>query len=182
MGDEHLDTIPNVENFVPIPSESEGISNDTCDVPVCNDFSTFDALSNHFQDVILHAKLLNISRLITNIESLNHNPTHDRVLESPSSFPIPVVDSDPFNDDTEETRSGSTTTHANNSLPEYDSFLFEIEPDQGELTNVVIEEVDTFLALEDSIPPGIESNFNQGRLSRIFEASRASLLSIDHKA
>ncbi|GKE24900.1 hypothetical protein Tco_1436412, partial [Tanacetum coccineum] len=32
--------------------------------------------------------------------------------------------------------SGSTTTHANNSLPEYDSFLFEIEPDQGRLINI----------------------------------------------
>ncbi|GJS92789.1 hypothetical protein Tco_0799757, partial [Tanacetum coccineum] len=30
------------------------------------------------------------------------------------------------------------TTHANNSLPEYDSFHFEIEPDQGGLTSVVI--------------------------------------------
>ncbi|GJW16622.1 hypothetical protein Tco_0024058 [Tanacetum coccineum] len=29
-----------------------------------------------------------------------------------------------FSDHTEETRSGSTTTRANNSLPEYDSFLF----------------------------------------------------------
>ncbi|GKA40017.1 hypothetical protein Tco_0732610 [Tanacetum coccineum] len=48
------------------------------------------------------------------------------------------------------------------SPPKYDSFLFEIEPDQGELTNVVIEEVDTFLVPEDSIPPGIESNFNPG--------------------
>ncbi|GKF55431.1 hypothetical protein Tco_0165771, partial [Tanacetum coccineum] len=37
----------------------------------------------------------------------------------------------------EETRSGSTTTHANYSLPEYDSFLFYIEPDQGGLTSVV---------------------------------------------
>ncbi|GJS58004.1 hypothetical protein Tco_0652788 [Tanacetum coccineum] len=207
MGDEHLDTIPSVENLVPIPSEFEGIFDDTCDVPICEDPSTFDALNDHseilsdsnddgtssddddfedieyvsleevndvdqeekefnlenilqVQDVILHAKLLNISRLITNIESLNHNPTHDRVLESPSSFPIPVTD--------KETRSGSTTTHANNSLPKYDSFLFEIEPDQGELTNVVIEEVDTFLALEDSIPPGIESNFNPGGGEIIF--------------
>ncbi|GJU18415.1 hypothetical protein Tco_1146381 [Tanacetum coccineum] len=48
------------------------------------------------------------------------------------------------------------------SPPEYDSFLFKIEPDQGELTNVVIEEVDTFLVPEDSIPPGIESNFDPG--------------------
>ncbi|GKA74093.1 hypothetical protein Tco_0780395 [Tanacetum coccineum] len=240
MGDEHLDTIPetesdeiiksSVEILVPIPSEFEGISDDTCDVPVCEDPSPFDALNDHseilsdsnddgtssddddfedieyvsleevndvdqeekefdledilqIQDVILREKLLNISRLITNIESLNDNPTPDHVFKSPSSFPIPVTDSDsffkksdtslsysdnslpkfePFSNDTEETRSGSTTTHANNSLPEYDLFLFEIEPDQGELTNVVIEEVDTFLVPEDSIPPGIESNFDPG--------------------
>ncbi|GKA68064.1 hypothetical protein Tco_0767981 [Tanacetum coccineum] len=34
MGDEHLDTIPSVENLVSIPSELEGISEDTCDMPV----------------------------------------------------------------------------------------------------------------------------------------------------
>nr|GFA39281.1 hypothetical protein [Tanacetum cinerariifolium] len=34
--------------------------------------------------------------------------------------------------------SGSTTTHADYSLPKYDSFLFKIEPDQDELTSVVI--------------------------------------------
>ncbi|GKF36146.1 hypothetical protein Tco_0112904, partial [Tanacetum coccineum] len=57
MGDEHLDSIPeteldevimsSVENLVPIPSEFEGIFDDTCDVPVCEDPSTFDALSDH---------------------------------------------------------------------------------------------------------------------------------------
>ncbi|GKE74973.1 hypothetical protein Tco_1537014 [Tanacetum coccineum] len=46
MGDEHLDTIPatksdeviksSVENLVPIPSEFEGIFDDTCDVPNCD--------------------------------------------------------------------------------------------------------------------------------------------------
>ncbi|GJS56527.1 hypothetical protein Tco_0629889 [Tanacetum coccineum] len=113
------------------------------------------------QDVILREKLLNVYRLITNIESLKNNPTPDHVLESPSSFHIPVVDSDSFfeesdtsfshsdnylpefetfSDHTEETRSGSTTTHANNSLPKYDSFLFKIEPDQGGLTGVVISD------------------------------------------
>ncbi|GJY91386.1 hypothetical protein Tco_0506582 [Tanacetum coccineum] len=47
MGDEHLDTIPSVENLFPIPSEFKGISEDTCDMPVGEDSSTFDALSNH---------------------------------------------------------------------------------------------------------------------------------------
>ncbi|GJR51166.1 hypothetical protein Tco_1401687 [Tanacetum coccineum] len=47
MGDEHLDTISGVENLVPIPSEFEGISDDTCDVPVRDDSSTFDALNDN---------------------------------------------------------------------------------------------------------------------------------------
>ncbi|GKE88119.1 hypothetical protein Tco_1565594 [Tanacetum coccineum] len=41
-----------------------------------------------------------------------------------------------FSNHTKETRSGSTTTHANYSLPKYDSFLFEIEPDQEGLISI----------------------------------------------
>nr|GEW97932.1 hypothetical protein [Tanacetum cinerariifolium] len=114
------------------------------------------------KDDILREKLLNIHLLIAKIKSLNDNPTPDRVLKSPSSFPIPVEDSDSFfeksdtslsysdnslpefetfSDNMEETSSGSTTTHADNSLPDYDSFLFEIEPDQGELTSVVMKDI-----------------------------------------
>ncbi|GJX54613.1 hypothetical protein Tco_0282982, partial [Tanacetum coccineum] len=177
MGDEHLNTILSVENIVPIPSEFEGISEDTCDVPVYEDSSTFEALSDHSEilsdsnnvDVILRKKLLNVHRLISNIESLKDKPTPDRVFKSPSSFPIPVVDSDSFFEETdtflshldnslpefetfsnhtEETRSGSTTTHANYSLPEYDSFLFKIEPDQGGLTSVVISDNSNDLLLK----------------------------------
>ncbi|GKB53610.1 hypothetical protein Tco_0904363 [Tanacetum coccineum] len=48
---------------------------------------------------------------------------------------------EPFIDDTKETRSGSTTTNANNSLPEYDSLLFKVEPDQGGMTSVVMNEI-----------------------------------------
>ncbi|GKF96788.1 hypothetical protein Tco_0292609, partial [Tanacetum coccineum] len=107
------------------------------------------------QDVILREKLLNISRLVTNIKSLKDNPIPNREVKSPSSVPISVTDSGLFFEesdtslshldnslpefetfsDQEETRSGSTTTHANNSLPEYDSFLFEVEPDREGLTN-----------------------------------------------
>ncbi|GKD89741.1 hypothetical protein Tco_1365248, partial [Tanacetum coccineum] len=129
------------------------------------------------QDVILREKLLNINRLISNIESLNDNPSPDRVFKSPSSFPIPVVDSDSFfeesdtslshlvnslpefesfSDHTEETRSGSTTTHANYSLPEYDSFLFEIEPDQEGL--ISIDNLNDPLL---ELPEGSEIDFSQ---------------------
>nr|GEZ55469.1 hypothetical protein [Tanacetum cinerariifolium] len=86
------------------------------------------------QDDILRAKLLNIHLLIAKIESLNNNPALDCVLKSPSlSFLSYTDNSSPefetFSDHTEETSSSSTTTHTHNSLSEYDSFHFEIEPD-----------------------------------------------------
>ncbi|GJY89765.1 hypothetical protein Tco_0504961 [Tanacetum coccineum] len=114
------------------------------------------------EDDILRDKLLNIHILISKIESLNDNPTPDCVLKSPFSSPIPVEDSDSFleetdtslsymdnsllefktfSDHTEETRSGSTTSHADDSLPQYDSFHFEIEPDSGELISAVMDDI-----------------------------------------
>nr|GEX75398.1 hypothetical protein [Tanacetum cinerariifolium] len=210
MEDEHLETISatkseeviksSVEDLVPIPSESEGVSYDTCYVPFCDNSPPLDFLNDHFEiffdfnadctssdddsfedidyveasppdsepvsleevkDEILRVILLNVNPLITKIESLNDNPIPDRMLKSPSPFPIHVEDSDSFfeksdtslsysdnslpefeifSDHTEETSSGSTTTHADNSLPEYDSFLFEIEPNHDELTGVVIKD------------------------------------------
>nr|GEX67765.1 hypothetical protein [Tanacetum cinerariifolium] len=102
---------------------------------------------SQIQDIVLREKLLSINRLISNIESLNDNRTPDR----------------------EETRSGNTT-HADNSLPEYDLFCFEIEPDQERLINLVkndisdnpsndplLEEAELFLAFDNSIPSGIEN-------------------------
>ncbi|GJV93921.1 hypothetical protein Tco_1541734 [Tanacetum coccineum] len=168
MEDEHLDTIPatetdkviksSVENLVPIPSEFKGISEDTCDVPVCEDPSTFDALSNHseilsdsnndgtssdddsyenieyvsleevnndqeekefdledilqIQDIILREKLLNITRLVTNIESLTDNPTPDRIEPDQGGL-TGIVISDNSNNPLLE-------------LPESESFHFDL--------------------------------------------------------
>ncbi|GKA45774.1 hypothetical protein Tco_0738570 [Tanacetum coccineum] len=170
MGDEYLNTIPetesdeviksSVENLVPIPSEFEGIFDDTSDVPTCDDnrvnvesdlveslinrdtsivhFSKIDPILEEFAGELAHIALIPLGiveadfdpndgtssndddledveyisyeevndvdqeekdRLITNIESLKNNPTLDRVLESPSPFPIPVADSDSFLED-----------------------------------------------------------------------------------
>nr|GEV67499.1 reverse transcriptase domain-containing protein [Tanacetum cinerariifolium] len=123
------------------------------------------------QDVVLREKLLSITRVISNIESLNDNSTLDRVFNSFESDNSLLDNFSPefetFCDHSEETRSGNTT-HANYSLPKYDSFCFEIEPDQDRLINLMknnnsntsndplLEEVDLFLS-DDSIPPGIEN-------------------------
>nr|GEU97307.1 reverse transcriptase domain-containing protein [Tanacetum cinerariifolium] len=131
------------------------------------------------QDVVLREKLVSINRLIANIKSLNDNPTPDCVLNSSALIPISkesdnslsLPEFKTFCDHTEKTRSGNTTTHADNSLPEYVSFCFEIEPDQEErLINAakndisddstndpLLEEVDLFLASVNTIPPGIEN-------------------------
>nr|GEX18378.1 hypothetical protein [Tanacetum cinerariifolium] len=134
---------------------------------------------SQIQDTVLREKLLSITHLIVNIESLNDNPTSDRVINSSVSIPI-FEESDKslsdnfslefetFCDNTEETRSGNTN-HANDSLPVYDSFCFEIEPDQERLINVLknnisddsndplLEKADLFLASDNSIPSGIEN-------------------------
>ncbi|GJX38563.1 hypothetical protein Tco_0251866 [Tanacetum coccineum] len=202
MEDEHLDTIPatesdeviksSVEEFVPIPSESEGISDGMCDVPLCENPTPLKAFKNHseivvdsnndgtssdddsyenieyveasllnleydsleevnedqeeeefdledifqIQDVILREKLLNISRLVTNIESLKDNPTPDYVFKSPSSFPIPVVDSDSFFE-----KSDTSLSHLDNSLPEFEIFSDHTEETRsGRLTGIVISD------------------------------------------
>nr|GEW90255.1 hypothetical protein [Tanacetum cinerariifolium] len=128
---------------------------------------------SQIQDIVLREKLLSITHLISNIESLNDNPTPDCVLNSFESNNSLSDNFSPefetFCDHTKETRSGNTT-HADNSLPEYDSFCFEIEPDQERLINLVknyisddssndplLEEADLFLASDNSIPPGIEN-------------------------
>nr|GEU64937.1 hypothetical protein [Tanacetum cinerariifolium] len=188
MGDEHLDTTSatksneviksSVEDIVPIPSESKGNTNNTCNVPFRDNSPLLDVSGDQFEEFFDsnddstsidddYFSIDNIDYVESSppdyelIKSLNDNLTPDHVLKSPSPFPIPVEDSnsfleksvtslsysdnsllefETFSNHTEETNSGSTTTHADYSLPKYDSFLFEIEPDQGKLTSVVMKD------------------------------------------
>nr|GEY35329.1 hypothetical protein [Tanacetum cinerariifolium] len=158
-----------------------------CDVPVCENSPIFNDHSEIFSDFNNDDissdddafEDIDINRLIANIESLNDNPTPDCVLKSSASFPIFEEsdnsfsdnfspDLETFSDQTKETRSGSTTTH--DSLLEYGSFCFEIELDQERLINIMkndisddssnnplLEEVDLFLASDNSIPQDIEN-------------------------
>ncbi|GJT54253.1 hypothetical protein Tco_0989307 [Tanacetum coccineum] len=90
------------------------------------------------QDVILREKLLNISRLITNIESLKDNPN-----------PIPVTDSD---------SSDTSLSHSNNSLPEFESFSDHTEETRsGKPPNVEI-----CLHFEPDVPMTIPSHLSFG--------------------
>ncbi|GJY16688.1 hypothetical protein Tco_0387110, partial [Tanacetum coccineum] len=62
IGDEHLDTIlaiesdkvtkSSIENLVPILSESEGIPDRVCDVPLCNNHTSLEAFKEHSETII----------------------------------------------------------------------------------------------------------------------------------
>ncbi|GJU56606.1 hypothetical protein Tco_1230320 [Tanacetum coccineum] len=237
MGDEHLSTIlemesnkvikSSVENLVPIPSEFKGISDDTCDVPFCDNSSTFDALKDHseilsdsnddytssdddYGEDIKYVEASPPDSELVSLEEVNDVEKEEidledilQIQDSPSLFPIPIKDSysffeksntypsysdnslpefESFRYHTEETSSGSTTIHAGNSLPEYDLFHFEIKPDQGELTNVFMEDIlgephvhvpnvlpthPTFML--DSLGSNLEVSFPSGNRNKIFD-------------
>ncbi|GJQ98621.1 hypothetical protein Tco_0009760 [Tanacetum coccineum] len=109
------------------------------------------------KDDILREKLLKVNLLIAKIEALKDNPTpsSDFVTKSPSTSSnffleetntfdnsLPQFETFNFLDDhTKETSSGSTTTHADISLPEYDSFHLDSEPDSGDFTMDVVEDI-----------------------------------------
>nr|GFA59357.1 hypothetical protein [Tanacetum cinerariifolium] len=146
------------------------------------------------QDIVLREKLFSINRLIDNIESLKDKPTPVCVFNSSTLIPIfeesdkSLLDNfspefETFCDHTKETRSGNTITHANYSIPEYDSFRFEIEPDQDKLFSAamndiydnssndpLLEELNLFLATDHSIPPGIENFYDPEGDIRFLEA------------
>ncbi|GJY34876.1 hypothetical protein Tco_0419345 [Tanacetum coccineum] len=135
MEDEHVSTIPetksdeviksSVEDLVPIPSESEDISDDTDD----DSFENIDYVEESHPD----------SELVGLEEDSDSFLEKSDISLSYSDNSLPEFKN--FSDHTEETSSGSTTTHSDNSLPEYDSFHFEIKPDHGELTSVVMEDI-----------------------------------------
>nr|GFA91427.1 hypothetical protein [Tanacetum cinerariifolium] len=73
------------------------------------------------KDDILREKLLNTNLFIAKIEALNDNPTPSSLFYSDNSLP----EFETFSDHTKETRSGSTTTHSDYSLSDYEAFYFD---------------------------------------------------------
>nr|GEZ77894.1 hypothetical protein [Tanacetum cinerariifolium] len=135
MGDEHLDTIPatesdkviksSVENLVSILSEFEGIPDTMCDVHFINNPTSLKA-KDHFEIVINSNDDISSSDdeslYNENVEYVEASP-YDSELVSLEVAEIVILKD-------EEISSGSTTTHSNISLSEYDSFIFDLSNDQ----------------------------------------------------
>ncbi|GKE82598.1 hypothetical protein Tco_1552598 [Tanacetum coccineum] len=218
MGEEHLSTIPkkeesSVEDLVPIPSESEGISDNMCDVPFRDNSQPLDISKDQFEDFsdsnddstlidddsfsiddidyieasppdselvnlevvgivipnvegidtdilqiikddILHEKLLNVNLLIAKIEALKDSPTPSSdfmtkttstslnfFLDETNTFDNSLPESETFCFNLEEISSGSPTSYLDLSLPDYEAFFYDSEPDSGNFTMDVVEDI-----------------------------------------
>ncbi|GJW15924.1 hypothetical protein Tco_0020057 [Tanacetum coccineum] len=219
MADEHPNTIPktesdelmksSVENLVPIPSESKDISDDECELPLCDDspetqFTTFsnplfdsnddfsssddesfseeeteeNSISNEVLDEInsipprmndcfnaesdLIESLLNQDTSIDSfheIDSLFDEFADKLILLKPISPEIDNSDFDPEG----EIRLIKRLLYDNSSpRPPEDLSIesFSPSPIPVEDSDSFMEEIDIFLASDDSTPPGVESDYD----------------------
>ncbi|GJT16077.1 hypothetical protein Tco_0874783 [Tanacetum coccineum] len=232
MGDEHLSTIlekeeSSVEDLILIPSESEGILDNMCDVPFRDNSPPLSISKDQFEDFsnsnddstsidddsfsiddinyvkasppdsepvslevveivipevggidtdilltikddILREKLLNVNLLIAKIETLKDNPipSFDFVTKSSSTSlnffleetdisynSLPEFETFCFN--LEKKSSGNPTSYSDLSLPDYEAFFCDSEPDSGDFTIDVDEFSISFIC--DPLSPVINT-------------------------
>nr|GEV46056.1 hypothetical protein [Tanacetum cinerariifolium] len=173
MEDEHLDTIlemesdklikSSVENLVPSPSESEDLSDieRECDVPVCDNFTTF---SN---------SLFDADNDFSSSSSIISYPKFDSLLEE-FSGKLAYIDLIPPRinevefDLEEEIRLDERLLYDNSSpqpLEDPNSKNFDVviesfspSPISVEGSDSLMEEIDLFLTSDNSMPLGIEND------------------------
>nr|GFA56403.1 hypothetical protein [Tanacetum cinerariifolium] len=125
----------NIEYVEASPHDSELVSLEVAEIVIPK--------VEEIEDDNLREKLLNVHLLIAEIEALkdNHTPSSDLLTKSSSTPPKSFLEEtntfhnslpefENFYFDLEEISSGSTTTHSDISLSEYDSFIFDLSKDQ----------------------------------------------------
>nr|GEZ20034.1 hypothetical protein [Tanacetum cinerariifolium] len=105
-----------VENLIPIPSESEGIPEHMCDVPSHDNYPPLDASPPDSELVSSEVMEIVIPETKSPSTSLNS------LLEETNTFDNSLLEFETFCFDVEEISSGSTTTHLDISLLEYEVF------------------------------------------------------------
>ncbi|GJW80217.1 hypothetical protein Tco_0144192 [Tanacetum coccineum] len=189
MGDEHLSTIPetesdeliksSVENLVPIPNESEDFSDieSECDVPVCDNFTTF---SNPLFDAVddfsscddesfsdedvpkeIYSNLLFDEEIISTKIDPHHFNAESDLIKSLLNQDTLIISSPKINSLLEEF--SGELAHINLIPPGptlilRKKFSFSPSPIPVEDSDFIMEEIDLFLTLDDSMPPCIEND------------------------
>ncbi|GJU30329.1 hypothetical protein Tco_1173918 [Tanacetum coccineum] len=183
MEDEHLNTISeteksSVENLVLIPSEFKGISEDICDMPSC-DNDHFDAEFGLINSLLSRDISITSSKIdflpeefvgeLNFIDLILPGIDEDNFDEDDFDEAEEEIDNDIFHIEDEILREKLLNVNLLvdkiEALKLTPSIPFVLEYPSSSPIPVVdseflIEEVDTFLVLEDSIPPGIKSDLD----------------------
>nr|GEZ08185.1 hypothetical protein [Tanacetum cinerariifolium] len=130
----------NIEYVEASPHDSEVVSLEVAEIAIPED--------EEIEDDNLREKLLNVNLLIAKIEALKVNPTPSSVfltkssstslkffLEVTNTFHNSLPEFENFCFDLEEISSGSTTTHSNISLSDYEAFYFFPPTDRSDFTH-----------------------------------------------
>ncbi|GJX01461.1 hypothetical protein Tco_0185374 [Tanacetum coccineum] len=131
-----------VENLVPIPSESKDLTDyeSECDMPVCDDSSS---KNERLDDIEFAGELAPIDPIPSGIVEADLDPEEDiRLIEKL------------LNDDS----SPHSLEELNSEIPDAIIESFSPSPIPVEDSDSLMEEIDIFLAPDDSIPPGIEND------------------------
>nr|GEW46521.1 hypothetical protein [Tanacetum cinerariifolium] len=152
MGDEHLDTVPatesdefiksSVENLFPILSESEGNIDNMCDVPFQENSPPLDILKDQFEDfsdsnndsTSIDDDSFSINNIDGSTTTHSNSYHYDSFIFDLSINPFPLADRSDFYEFTDE------LAHII-SPSEYDCFFFKNEPNSGDFTMNVVEDI-----------------------------------------
>nr|GEX59943.1 hypothetical protein [Tanacetum cinerariifolium] len=127
-------SIDNIEYVEASPPDSELVSSEVMEI-VISEVGGIDDILLTIKDDIIREKLLNINLFIAKSEALNDNPTPssdfmtkssstslNSLLKETNTFDNSLPEFETFCFDLEEISSGSTTTRSDISLPEYEAF------------------------------------------------------------
>ncbi|GKB49982.1 hypothetical protein Tco_0900735 [Tanacetum coccineum] len=183
MGDEHLSTIPetksdeviksSVEYLVPIPSEYKGIFDDICDVSFCDndhfdvEFGLIDSLLS--RDISITSPKIDFlpeefAGELDLIDLILPGINEDDFDEEEGAIDIDIlqIEDEVLHDKLLNVNLLLDKIEALNLTPSI-PFVLEcpsFSPIPVVDSDFLIEEVDTFLVSKDSIPPGIENDFD----------------------
>nr|GEW31589.1 hypothetical protein [Tanacetum cinerariifolium] len=169
----------NIEYVKASPHDSDVVSLEVAEIVISED--------EEIEDDNLREKLLNVHFLIANIEALKDNPTPSSefltkssstspksFLEETNTFDNSLLEFKNYYFDLEEISSGSTTTHSDISLSDYEALYFDDdhieEISNGNTTthsDISLSEYDSFIFdfLNDQFPLTDRSDFTHEEFS-----------------
>nr|GEV00876.1 hypothetical protein [Tanacetum cinerariifolium] len=159
---EHVCDVPSHDNSPPLDVSKDqiedffkSVSLEVMEIVIPEVGGIDDDILLSIKDDILREKLLNVNLLIAKIEALNDNPTPsfdcktkspstslNSLLEETNTFDNSLPEFENFCFDVKEISSGSTTTHSDISLLEYEVFYDDhVEPNSRDFTKDVVEDI-----------------------------------------